>query len=310
MKFTLYLELGFRAEDLRILDLLRFPSELTFAGKAEWSAQWWSGKTKRMRAKERETILQRIAADGVNEVQLKCRTHAKTEREHKQLKITDAWLWLNPSPASSLWADVPTTPLKNHADERNRLSFGGGKSFREEYKEKYRLPYPTVTEYMLGIELHEELDDVTMLQQMCIELLCATAPATLAGENIFGYGCVHGSCRKQMMLQSLGGVAVWIDQLGEKFENIYPILIGSLASCEGLVSALGGRCSLFRIGKNSPSAIVSIPPEKVDEIRNEPATKEWVVMRDLSALDAPSSTIEELYRRYSAVSWIAPFVKR
>jgi hypothetical protein len=108
----------------------------------------------------------------------------------------------------------------------------------------------------------------------------------------------------------MGGVAAWTDELGERFENIYPILIGPVASCEGLAAALGDRCSLIRFSEQAPSAIVSIPPDKVEEIRQDPAVKEWVVIRDVSKLDAPAATLDAIYERRMRLSWEAPFVKR
>ena len=112
------------------------------------------------------------------------------------------------------------------------------------------------------------------------------------------------------MLRGVRSVGPWTDRLGEKFENIYPIMIGSVASCEGLAAVLGDRCSLIRISGQAPSAIVSIPPEKVEEIRQSPTVKEWVVIRNISEMDGPPARLDEIYRRSMEISWEAPFVKR
>jgi hypothetical protein len=261
-----------------------------------------------MRSNEREKILSKLADDGINEVELNSKSSAA--RPQSRPRIMDACLSLYPSVMSDLWAKVPETLLKHRADERQRKSFGGGQSFREDHQGSYRLPYPSVAEYSLNIEVPRDSETDTRLQELSMDLVQRAMPQALHQLNLFGYGCVHGKCRTQMMLHNMGGIAAWTDQLGEKFENIYPILIGPVSSCEGLAAALGDRCSVIRISEQALSAIVSIPPESVDEIRQDPVAKEWVVMRDVSKVDAPAPTLDAIYERRKALSWEAPFVKR
>jgi len=309
VKFKFYLELGSRTQDKGGLDLLRFPMLTAFAEGQSWSAQWWSGRTRRNRGTERDTVLQSVAAKGANELQLQCRTHPTKEPTAKDVRVTGASIWFTPSPTSDVWAEVPSTPAKSHIDERNRLSFGGGRSFVQEFHNKYQLPYPSVAEYSLELECAAQIADEFALQEMAISLLRASFPAALAQSNIFGYGCVHGGCRKQMMLHSLGGVPAWIDELGEKFENVYPILVGPRHSCEGFASVIGDGCSVTSIANGSPVGVLSISPAKIEEVRHDPKAKEWVVMRDLSKLGGSPATVEELYRKEKSVPWVAPFVK-
>ena len=112
------------------------------------------------------------------------------------------------------------------------------------------------------------------------------------------------------MVSSMGGVAPWTDQLGEKFDNIYPLLIGPVASCEGMAAAIGEECSLVQIAEHSSIAMLTIPAEKVDEIRLNPAVKDWVVIRDVSGLKAPAATLDAIYERDKNLPFLAPFVKR
>lgn len=80
-----------------------------------------------------------------------------------------------------------------------------------------------------------------------------------------------------------------VDDLGEKFENIYPILIGPKASCEGLAKALGNveKWPLFASAE-SPTYVLSVPPElvvppfprKSDVLApaaSDPAVRRWLV---------------------------------
>lgn len=74
MDFKLYIELASRAEGSDLLDLLRFPSDAAFRGGGEWAARWWAhGKTKRMHASQREKVLEKVAVEGFNELDLKWR---------------------------------------------------------------------------------------------------------------------------------------------------------------------------------------------------------------------------------------------
>jgi hypothetical protein len=134
-------------------------------------------------------------------------------------------------------------------------------------------------------------------------------PAELEALNYFGYGGEQ-HCRRMTMSMSMGGVAPWMDQLGKKFDNIYPLLIGPTASCEGTAAPIGKECSVVQISEQPSIAMVSIPAEKVDEIRTNPAVKDWVVLRDFSRLKAPAATLDAIYERDKTLPFLAPFVKR
>jgi hypothetical protein len=306
MNFKFYLEIATRAQDERLLNLLRIP-ESASVGAGTWRARWWShGKTTRMRSIDREQILRRVCQDGVNELDLKWQSE-DANTNNVAIRLVDVWNYFAPERTSTLWAPLPTEKLSSRDDERKRVNFGGG---APTLHEGYKLARPSTLECFWEFESERNtLDDVELqknvigwlkhaLQEVCESLTC------------FGYGCLHGTCRKMGMLTSMGGVAAWIDQLGEKFENIYPILIGPVASCEGLAALLGDRGSLIRIAENAPSAIVSIVPGRVDEIRRDPGVREWVVIRDVSKIDAPAATLDAIYQRSMAVPWEAPFVKR
>jgi hypothetical protein len=183
-------------------------------------------------------------------------------------------------------------------------------SIREEYAKTYRLPHPTLAEFWMSIELPLDAQGDAQLQAILLDLLQHAVPPELRPLAIFGYGSAHGNGRKMTMLTSLGGVGAWTDQLGEKFENIYPVLIGPTASCWGLASALPSSCSFATMPGDSSTAIVSIAPHLVDEVRQNPAAKEWVVIRDLSRLGGSTSTLDEIYRKMSSLPWLAPFVVR
>jgi hypothetical protein len=148
------------------------------------------------------------------------------------------------------------------------------------------------------------------LQKRAIDWIRFAVPRSFDALDAFGYGCVHERCRRMNMAASMGGVSTWSDQLGERFENIYPILVGGTELCLRVKSGLGEGCSLIDIPNQPGTAIVSIAPEDISEIRQEPKAKDWVVIRDLSALNAPAATLDEMYKRSAAVPALAPFYKR
>ena len=306
MNFQFYLELATRVQDERLLDLLRIPGSASI-GKGTWRAQWWShGKTTRMRSAHREQILTRVRQDGINELDLKWQAEGSTT-DNALIRLANLWNSFTPEQTSALWAPVPTEKLSSRDDERKRMNFGGG---TPPPHEGYKRSRPSTLECFWEFESEgDTLDDVE-LQKRVIDWLRGAIQDVCEALACFGYGCVHGTCRKMSMVTSMGGVAAWTDELEEKFENIYPILIGPVASCEGLAAVLGDRASLILISEKAPSAIISIPPARVDEIRQDSGVREWVVIRDLSKIDAPAATLDAIYQRRLAVSWEAPFIKR
>ena len=306
MNFEFYLEIATRAQDERLLTLLRIPDSAS-VGKGIWRARWWShGRTKQMRSADREKILSRICQDGINELDLKWQSEDSITR-NTLIRLANLWNSFTPERASALWAPVPTEKLPSRDDERKRVNFGGG---APPLHEEYKLPRPSTLECFWEFESEGDTLDDFELQNNVIGWLTHAIQHVCEPLTCFGYGCLYGTCRKMSMVASLGGVAAWTDELGEKFENIYPILIGPVASCEGLVAVLGDRGSLIRISEQAPCGIVSIPPEKVEEIRRDPAVREWVVIRDLSKIDAPAATLDAIYQRRIKLLWEAPFVKR
>lgn len=276
MKFKLYIELACRVQDFGLLDLLRFPADQLIENKGTWSARWWgNGKTKRMRSESRENVLKKLAMERCNEFELKWREAAS---EMRNAQLAGVELRFDPSPTSQLWAAVPKHPLKSHSDELNRLSFQGAESVQAG---GYRLAYPSVLESWLEVASDEGFDD-NQLQEASIQIIRAAIPENLAAVEIFGYGCLHGSCRRMLMTHSMGGVASWMDQLGEKFENLYPILIGPRVSCQGLASAAGNRCSLIPISATAPSAILNIDPSAIKTLSENPEVRRWLIERDIS----------------------------
>jgi len=325
MQFKLYLELATRTQDAALLELLRFPDHAVLKS-GEWSARWWShGKTKRMRSADREKILARLADDGVNELEFKWRPRDNAEAGDP-VRLVELWFDFVPSRVSALWAPVPTQKLASHADERNRINFGSGKP--RDYS-RYRLPYPSTLACFFTFEYREDVikDDLELLERF-IEWIRTSFSSRLDPLQVFGHGgpggCDGGpgNFYRMPMLYGMRSVGPWTDRLGAKFENIYPILIGPVASCEGLAAALGDRCALIRISKRAPIAIVSIPPGRVEEVRHDPTVKEWVVIRDVNEIDQPQellakpgyesrqAMLDEIYRQQSALAWLTPFVRR
>jgi hypothetical protein len=318
MQFKLYLELATRTQGAALLELLRFPEHAVLKS-GEWSARWWShGKTKRMRSLDREKILARIATDGVNELEFKWRPRDLSVAG-EPVRLAELWFDFVPSRVSALWAPVPTEKLAPHADERNRINFGSG---RPPNYSRYRLPYPSTLECFFTFEYREDVikDELELLERL-IEWIRTSFSPRLDPLQLFGHGGPE-SFRKMPMLYGMRSVGPWTDRLGEKFENIYPILVGPVASCEGLAAAIGDRCALIRISEQAPIAIVSIPPGKVEEVRHDPVVKEWVLIRDVNEIDKPQellaeqgsesrqAMLDEIYRQEASLAWLAPFVKR
>lgn len=260
MKFKLYLELGTRVEDERVLNLFRFPVDTSFAPGAHWSSVWWShGRTRKMHSKVREDILSRLARDGFNELTLKCKT-GPTGPGSRQ-RFIDAWFpYVGLSPMNILWAPVPHDKLKTNSEDRKRRNFA---MQAQALPGGYTKPFPTVVEYMLEAETPGDVSDCE-LQKISADLIRSAVPPGMKDCEVFGYGCIDGKCRCLGMTRGVGARGGKVDELGEKFENIYPILIGPRASCEGLAEALGSveKWPLFPADANS-TYIMNVPEKLV-----------------------------------------------
>lgn len=279
MMAKLYLEIGTRVRDVGLIDLLRFPADACLADSLQWSASWWCGGiSRRMRSNSREKILDAVRDDGLNEFQFKCKAEVPSEAVSGQ--VVGGWFWFNPSPFSLLWSRVPQVELKNGASELKRLTYLGVEHLLDL---KFSLPYPSVLE-CCEIEFAVESDRLSddELQSEAINLIRASLPKSLLVQEIFGYGCLRGECRRQMMLHSLSPWPAAVDELGPKFEGIYPILIGFRPSCEGFAEASGGISTFIPLSADSPSALVSTPPSLLSKLRSIEKLQNYLVTRDAS----------------------------
>jgi len=274
MRFELYVELASRALDANLLDLLRFPMVAgALASQPEFSARWWEhGKTKRMKSHDREKIIEKISSTQLNELELKWRSEAAPHVAG--LRLLDGCLNFFPSPMSQLWAEVPIHRLKAHSEEVWRRNFRNKESV---LTREHKVPYPSTLECFLTMDVYGEGLGESKLQELSIKWICAVIPTALTEQCVFGYGCVHGTCRKMGMLQSLGFPE--IDELGEKFENLYPILIGSRKSCEAVATELESISSVTPFSDESPSSIISIKPDQIESAINNTIVKQWLVLR-------------------------------
>jgi hypothetical protein len=272
MKFEFYLELATRVTGLGLLDFIRFPASQAHL-RGEWFARWWSrGKTKRMHSSDREKIIDRIGGDQFNELSLKWRPLG-TPSLVEFVKIESVSITFYPSPFSELWAEVPIHRLKSHAENRARMNF---RNVESALTRAHAVPFPSTLECFFNLETPGESLSDSKLQALSLGWLRAVIPESMLGQDFFGYGCVHGTCRRMLMCMSLGFPE--IDQLGSEFENIYPLLIGPRSSCQGLASALG--CGLvIPISDQAPSAILSIEPDEIESARGNTAAKNWLVAR-------------------------------
>lgn len=265
MKFILYMELGIRNVELSS-DLLLFPDENRLPDNQEWTAKWWGqGRTRILRSRNRGPILYRLCSERFNELELRFQTKGSL-RQGPDAKIVRGWLQMYPSPSSILWATVSGEKLTTPIEERRRKQFVTAED--PKWRGRFRRPYPSVLECSeLEIEVCTDVSGDEDLQSIAVGLIADAMPSSLTSQDIFGYGCLRGSCRKQMMLANLGDVPEAVDLLGDKFEDIYPILIGRTALCKELASRLDGLGKVVQLGADKFNSILSITPSEVQKAR-------------------------------------------
>jgi hypothetical protein len=266
MRFILYLELGTRNIDASVSDVLLFPSERLIPDHAKWTAKWWGdGHTRTMRSDHREPILRRVYSERFNELELRFQAE-ESSREQPHAAIVRGWLQMYPSSFSAMWAQVASEKLTSPLEERRRKTFIAAES--AVWKRRFRRPYPSLLECSeLEIDLDSDVSDDDELQSIAVEIIQDAMPSALACQDIFGYGCLRGACRKQTMLNNLGDIPEAVDSLGDRFENIYPILIGSTGLCEELASRLDGFGKVVPFGAESRTSILSIPPSRIEQAK-------------------------------------------
>lgn len=224
MRFKLYIELASRVEDERVLNLFRFTADRAFVAGARWSAKWWShGQTKRMQSRDRERILSRLGCDGFNDLDITCKTGPSKPARSPQ--FSDAWIYTELSPGNVLWAPIPEQKLRTMADDRKSRNFAAHTDLGELAR-----PYPTEVQYILDVETPDAACGLVEMQRVSVDLIRSAVPRELEDCGVFGYGCVEGKCRLFGMTRGASARGANVDELGEKFENVYPILIGPTTS--------------------------------------------------------------------------------
>jgi hypothetical protein len=228
-----------------------------------------------MRAFSREKILEKVALDGTNELQIRC--SAPSVIGGKTVQVVGGWFWFNPSPFSNLWARVPETKLNRRSDEQKRKTYLGTQKTKES---GFRLAYPSVLE-CCEIEFSVPKSRATdgELQSHAIDIIRSTMPPSLMNRDLFGYGCLRGECRKQMMLHSLAPWPGAVDELGSKFESLYPILVGPRSTCEAVYDAIGNDAQKIELAEGSATVILSIPSCEVERFAKSPEVQRWLVNR-------------------------------
>jgi hypothetical protein len=282
------LELATRAQAREeVLQLLRFPPESWFR-QGNWRATAWkNGRYFSKRAKTREAILRHIGPT-LNELRL---WFLSENSDLETLRIESAVFWLSPAPTSQIWSPVEISDDLGPKKRREARTFRNKRSLIG--NPEYLRPYPSVLECSeLLIEIFPTTNEY--LDEVAGRLVAELLRGELSSQELVGYGCVGGQCRRMMMLDALGGVPAAVDQLGDKFEELYPILIGPRDTCEGLVASLNGIAKLHRVSEESRSAVVTIPPEAINGSTRDLADN-WII--DLPAL--AEEYREEILRKRS-----------
>jgi hypothetical protein len=279
MKFNLYVELCTRSVDTSLADLLLFPGEQMLPERVKWKANWWTGgRTRRAQVVRRESILKKLSPERFNELEI--RFTGEPARPGARATIVEGWLYMSPSPFSALWAPVPNERLASPKEERSRKTFHAGDS--AQWKQRFQKPVPSDLECSLEVELHENPSDDDELQVAAVGVIQDAMPEPFSIQDAIGYGCLRGTCRRQSTVRNLGSIPEATDSLGEKFESIYPILIGSTRLCEELAASLEGLGTVKPLGTNGTTSILSIPPSRFEQAKAIRATQNYTI--DVRAL--------------------------
>jgi hypothetical protein len=70
-----------------------------------------------------------------------------------------------------------------------------------------------------------------------------------------------------------------VDELGPKFESLYPILLGPKSTCDAIQSVIGDLAQKFDLSEDSETSILSIPSKDVERLARLPGLQKWLVDR-------------------------------
>ena len=222
-----YVQLISLCQDARLLDLLYFPYRGLVPSNIKYKVKYWThGNTEHIQTKNLDDCIHQLDQMKVNYVEIayKATPHVISGSNLTILKVASK---LNISPTSSIWE--PTTHYKaaQRKDERIRMSLESNEISAGISSSLY----PSLLEIYIDFDSSSNKDEsLSMMHQLiasCIDQRVV---------NILSAGCADllegsGADRQFNILDEVASRINDYSILGERFDKLHSVLIGSLTTC-------------------------------------------------------------------------------
>ena len=275
----LRLQLLNSAQDELAVDALRVLEPFVSWRHVTVRSRWWArGWIKGPAFSSIDGLVDRLSKDQANEVEVAFTFSVPYEIPSARFKIRSIRCSLAISPTNRLWAQVTGFSLPRHEDELRRASY---ESREQSLKWSGITSCPTLLEALFEIDAVNSGDELTRSFWEAIPETVATA---VTWSSLSGCADLHDPMVfRENILESLAAWPKSYPLLGRHFDDLHPILLGPISTCEALGKALGEHVSLRRMGRSENSGMLGLlwlPLGVVGDPNNRALARPWLVPRD------------------------------
>jgi hypothetical protein len=258
-----HLQLAVWAQDERALELLRVPAPPLRPESGRLTLGAWGngiGVTRRDFTVDR--FIEALARDRTNEAYTAWRFSAHPVHTLPiEIHAIEARLAI--SPTCSVWSDPRRDEVESRADHLARANFES----KQRWVRFHRLRYPTKLECIFVYEgaFDAGAHGAELARWVASGLSSELDEAEVMGCVVFDRPVTHH------WLDRFSAAPHAIAQLGERMEDLRPIIIGRAAVLEALAGALGAGTHLYRVAGTRLATLAIDPPTLADPAARERA---------------------------------------
>jgi hypothetical protein len=208
------------------------------------------------------------------------------------------------SPTNLLWAPTSGYEPSSYNDKATRRTY---ESKERSLKWNEISIYPTLLESVIELQGSTVKDK---MHQKMLNLLSRSIPDALLANTITGCAELDEHSELIGFINILNQLAPWpktYPLLGERFDDLHPILIGSLPLCTNLASAFGDAVKLETLSSTEGEQVLGavwLPEAILQEPNSRTIAQQWLVPKDQSTAPRQrDSTLGEFKVGFTARRW-------
>lgn len=274
----LRLQLLSSAQDKLAVDALRLLEPFVSWRYVTLRSRWWAkGWIKGPAFSSIDGLVDGLSKHQVNEVEVAFKVSVPYEIPPARFTVRSIRCSLAISPTNSLWAQVTGFSLPRHEDELQRASY---ESREQSLKWSGIQNCPTLLDAQFEIDAVNSGDE---LLRAFWEAIPGTVATSATWKSLCGCADLHDPMVfRGNILESLAPWPKTYPLLGGHFDDLHPILLGPISTCEALGEALGEQVRLRRMGPPEDSGILGLlwlPLAVVGDPRTRALARPWLVPR-------------------------------